>query len=272
MIDKTVVITGAAGVLCHVIAEDYARRGARVALLDINLEAVNKLSNEFCANGYIAKGYYANVLKKETLVEAEKLITNDLGPCDILINGAGGNNPLATTDDELYSDSTTSKKTFFDLAEDGIDFVFNLNFKGTFLTSQVFVKKMTENRGGCVLNISSMNAFAPLTKIPAYSAAKAAVSNFTEWLAVYFAGAKIRVNAIAPGFFATNQNKWLLFNKDGSLTQRSKKILSNTPMNRFGEAKELLGAVRFLTDENESAFVTGVVLPIDGGFNAFSGV
>ncbi|MDR0696703.1 MAG: SDR family oxidoreductase [Christensenellaceae bacterium] len=272
MIDKTVVITGAAGVLCHVIAEDYARRGAKVALLDINLEAITQLADQFKSQGYNAKAYYANVLKKDTLIDAEKQITSELGSCKILINGAGGNNPLATTDDEVYDKEEHSKKSFFDLSEEGIDFVFNLNFKGTFLASQVFAKKMAEHKGGSILNISSMNAYTPLTKIPAYSAAKAAVSNFTEWLAVYFATSNIRVNAIAPGFFSTNQNKWLLFNKDGSLTDRSQKILRNTPMNRFGNASELLGAVRFFTDDTESSFVTGVVLPVDGGFNAFSGV
>lgn len=267
-----IVISGAGGVLCSVIAEFFAKKGAKVALLDINADALASLEKSFKEKGYVAKGYKTDVLSKESLEAAREQIEKDFGKCDILVNGAGGNSPRATTADEFYSADVKSAKDFFDLEQSGVDFVFNLNFMGTFLTTQVFAKSMAVAGKGNILNISSMNAFSPLTKIPAYSAAKSAVSNFTEWLSVYFAKSGIRVNAIAPGFFATNQNRALLFNEDGSLTARSQKILSNTPMGRFGEPFELLGAVDFLTDDEKSAFITGVVLPIDGGFNAYSGV
>ncbi|MDR3216881.1 MAG: SDR family oxidoreductase [Clostridiaceae bacterium] len=270
---KVVVITGAAGVLCGVIAEDFAARGARVALLDIDEAALAKIEKRLSGKGFTVKGYAASVLDKAALEEVRRRVENDLGICDILVNGAGGNNPAATTGEEFFDAKNNGEvKSFFDLTEAGVDFVFNLNFKGAFLTTQIFARSMAARGGGNILNISSMNAYTPLTKIPAYSAAKAAVSNFTEWLAVYFAGAGVRVNAIAPGFFATNQNKALLYNADGGLTERSAKILRNTPMNRFGKPEELLGAVRFLTDDASSGFVTGVVLPIDGGFKAYSGV
>ncbi|MDR3264090.1 MAG: SDR family oxidoreductase [Clostridiales bacterium] len=269
---KVAVVTGAAGVLCSVIAGDFAERGAKVAVLDINENALNGLVDKLSIKG-IVKGYTANVLDKASLQAAKERIEADFGVCDILVNGAGGNNAAATTGEEFFdAKNDGSVKSFFDLTESGVNFVFNLNFLGTFLTTQVFAVSMAKRGGGNILNISSMNAFTPLTKIPAYSAAKAAVSNFTEWLAVYFAAAGIRVNAIAPGFFATNQNKSLLYNPDGSLTERSEKILTNTPMKRFGQPEELLGAVRLLTDDTESAFVTGVVLPVDGGFRAYSGV
>jgi NAD(P)-dependent dehydrogenase (short-subunit alcohol dehydrogenase family) len=189
-----------------------------------------------------------------------------------LVNGAGGNHPLATTDDEFFFFFFSVQKTFFDLTDKGVDFVFGLNFKGTLLPTQEFAKSMAANGKGSILNITSMNAYTPLTKIPAYSAAKAAVSNFTAWLATYFAKSGIRVNAIAPGFFVTNQNKALLYKEDGTLSARSEKIIRSTPMGRFGSPNELLGAVRFLTSDDDSGFITGVVLPIDGGFNAYSGV
>lgn len=268
--NKVVVITGAGGVLCSIIAKDFAKKGDKVALLDLNGEAAEKVASEIRAEGRTAKGYTADVLSKESLEKAKEAIEKDFGKCDILINGAGGNSKLATTDGEFYSDEDT--KSFFDLAPEGVNFVFNLNFIGTFLPTQVFALDMTKAGKGCILNISSMNAYRPLTKIPAYSGAKAAVSNFTQYLAVYFAKAGIRVNAIAPGFFVTNQNRALLFNSDGSLTKRSEKILRNTPMDRFGEAEELLGAVDFLCDDGKAGFITGVVLPIDGGFSAYSGV
>ena len=269
---KVAVITGAGGVLCGVIAEDFAKRGYKTALLDIDKAAAESAAADLTARGYAAKGYRADVLDRESLEAVGRSIEADFGVCDVLINGAGGNNPAATTDREFFDAKDAGEKSFFELTEKGVDFVFDLNFKGTFLTAQVFAKKMAEKGRGSILNISSMNAFSPLTKIPAYSAAKAAVSNFTEWLAVYFAASGVRVNAIAPGFFATRQNKALLFNSDGTPTERTGKILRNTPMGRFGQPEELLGAVRFLTDGKESGFITGVILPIDGGFNAYSGV
>lgn len=270
--NRTIVITGAAGVLCSVIAEDYLIQGDKVALLDINREALNARLKEYTAKGYTAKGYEVNVLDKESLIAAEKQISEDFGNVDILINGAGGNNPKATAFNEFHSEKVAGKPDFFALEKSGVDFVFNLNFMGTFLTTQVFAEKMADRNDGVIINISSMNAFTPLTKIPAYSAAKAAISNFTQWLSVYFADSGIRVNAIAPGFFVTNQNKTLLFNGDGTPTARSNKIIRNTPMKRFGRPEELLGAIRWLSDNSASSFVTGIVVPIDGGFSAYSGV
>lgn len=269
---RTVVITGAGGVLCSVIAEFFAKQGDSVALLDINYEAANRLAVDLRDQGYKVRAYKANVLDRASLEEVKANVYADLGVCDILINGAGGNNKAATTDDEFFEPKSDGVKDFFSLTQDGIDFVFSLNYLGTLLPTQVFAHDMAERGRGSILNISSMNAYRPLTKIPAYSGAKAAVSNFTQYLAVYFAKSGIRVNAIAPGFFSTNQNKTLLFNPDGSLTPRSDKILNGTPMGRFGTPDELLGAVDFLTDEERSGFITGVILPIDGGFSAYSGV
>lgn len=268
--NRVVVITGAGGVLCGVIAEHFAKLKDKVALLDINLDAVEALAKKLNEKGYTARGYKANVLEKQSLTEARDKVVKDFGNCDILINGAGGNNAKATTDIEFHGENGV--KDFFALEQSGVDFVFNLNFMGAFLTTQVFAEEMAKKKGSCIINISSMNAFTPLTKIPAYSAAKSAVSNFTQWLAVYFAKVGMRVNAIAPGFFSTNQNKTLLYKEDGSLTDRSKKILSNTPMGRFGEPEELLGTIEWLTDNDASGFVTGIVVPIDGGFSAYSGV
>ena len=272
MNNKTVVITGAGGVLCSGIAEFYAAQGARVALIDINAAAIEALAAKINAAGGTVGSYVASVLDRHQLEQAASAIEKDFGATDILINGAGGNSPRATTTDEFFGEPIGEGKNFFDLDDAGVGFVFDLNFKGALLTTQVFAKKMAERKKGVILNISSMNAFTPLTKIPAYSAAKAAVSNFTQWLSVYFAPTGIRVNAVAPGFFATNQNKTLLFREDGSLTPRSEKILRNTPMGRFGVPEDLYGAIAFLTDDAKSAFVTGVVLPIDGGFSAYSGV
>ena len=269
---KVVVVTGAGGVLCGDMARAYAIAGAKVAALDLNEEAVKKLAAELKAEGYICEGYKANVLDREVLEEVHKQVLADLGPCDILINGAGGNNPRATTDNEYQHEAKEGQKTFFDLDAAGVDFVFKLNFQGTLLPTQVFAKDMVERKSGNILNISSMNAYTPLTKIPAYSGAKAGISNFTQWLATHFAGTGIRCNAIAPGFLVSNQNRALLFNEDGTPTARSNKILNGTPMGRFAESEELLGGMFFLTDDKAASAVTGVILPIDCGFAAYSGV
>lgn len=269
---KTVVVTGAGGVLCGDMARAFAQAGAKVALLDLNEEAVKKVSEELTAEGFIAKGYKANVLEPEMLEEVHQAILKDFGPCDILVNGAGGNNPRATTDNEYQHEAKEGQKTFFDLDASGVDFVFKLNFQGTLIPTQIFAKDMVEKKSGSILNISSMNAYTPLTKIPAYSGAKAAISNFTQWLATHFAGTGIRCNAIAPGFLVSNQNRALLFNEDGTPTARSEKILKGTPMNRFVDSEELLGGVFFLCDDKAASAITGVVLPIDAGFAAYSGV
>ena len=269
---KVVVITGAGGVLCGDMARAYAMAGAKVAALDLNEEAVLKLADELKAEGYTCIGYKANVLDREVLEEVHQQVLADLGPCDILINGAGGNNPRATTDNEYQHEAKDGQKTFFDLDAAGVDFVFKLNFQGTLLPTQVFAKDMVERQCGNILNISSMNAYTPLTKIPAYSGAKAGISNFTQWLATHFAGTGIRCNAIAPGFIVSNQNRALLFNADGTPTARAGKILNGTPMGRFAQSEELLGGMFFLTDDKAASAVTGVILPIDCGFAAYSGV
>ncbi|MCR4562054.1 MAG: SDR family oxidoreductase [Bacilli bacterium] len=272
--DKVVVVTGAGGVLCSMMAKAIAEAGAKVALLDMNLAKATEYAEEINAAGGVARGYEVNVLKKDSLAKAHEDIVRDLGKVDILVNGAGGNNPKATTDKEYFEDGDidAETKSFFDLDEAGVGFVFNLNYLGTLLPTQEFAKDMIGRKGCSILNISSMNAFTPLTKIPAYSGAKAAVSNFTKWLAVHFSKVGIRVNAIAPGFFSTAQNKALLWNEDGTPTARTGKILAATPMDRFGEPEELLGATLFLLSEEAASFITGVVLPIDGGFSSYSGV
>lgn len=270
--DKVVVITGAGGVLCSTMARAFAQAGAKVAALDLNEDAVKKLEAECAAEGFTLKAYKANVLETEALEAVHQQVLTDLGPCDILVNGAGGNNPRATTDNEYQHEAKEGQKTFFDLDSAGVDFVFKLNFQGTLIPTQVFAKDMVDRKKGCILNISSMNAYTPLTKIPAYSGAKAAISNFTQWLATHFAGTGIRANAIAPGFLVSNQNRALLFNEDGTPTARSHKILNGTPMKRFVDAEELLGGVFFLCDEKAASAITGVVLPIDAGFAAYSGV
>lgn len=271
--DKVVILTGAGGVLISRFAKAYAEAGAKVALLDLNKEAAQKNADEIRKSGGIAFAYECNVLKKQNIEAVRDQIEVELGTVDILINGAGGNNPKATTDNEFHEiNGVEGLKTFFDLDEESISFVFNLNFLGTLLPTQVFAQDMVGKKGSSILNISSMNGFTPLTKIPAYSGAKSAVSNFTQWLAVHFSHVDIRVNAIAPGFLVSNQNRALLFNEDGIPTERANKILKNTPMGRFGDAEELLGGVLYLTDEKAASFVNGIVLPIDGGFNAYSGV
>ncbi|MBK1809949.1 SDR family oxidoreductase [Clostridium sp. YIM B02505] len=275
--DKVVVITGGAGVLGSSWTDALAECGAKVAILDLSLENAEKKAAEVVANGKIAIGVEANVLNKASLKKAHEVVLEKFGPCDILINGAGGNNPKGTTTKEyLYEEDLKEGNedliTFFDLDENGVRFVFDLNFLGTLLPTQEFAKDMIGRKGCSIINISSMNAFTPLTKIPAYSGAKAAISNFTQWLAVHFSKVGIRVNAIAPGFFVTKQNEALLKNPDGSYTERSHKILNSTPMGRFGEAEELIGALLFLVNEDASSFVNGIVIPIDGGFSAYSGV
>ena len=270
--NKVVVITGAGGIICGGIAKALAPSKAKIAILDLNLEAAEKVAKEVQEIGGIAKAYKANVLEKASLEEVKEAINKDLGTVDILINGAGGNNPRATTSNEYHKVGEEYEKDFFALDESGVRFVFDLNFLGTFIPTQVFAKDMLGKKGCSILNISSMNAFTPLTKIPAYSAAKAGISNFTEWLAVHFAPSGIRVNAIAPGFFVTNQNRALLFKEDGTPTARTEKILAATPMKRFGEIEEIMGAVKLLLSEENASFITGTVIPIDGGFNAYSGV
>ena len=269
--DKVVVITGAGGLICGAMARAFAQCGAKVAALDLNEEAVQKLADELVAEGFVCKGYKANVLDPEALEEVHAQVLADFGKCNILVNGAGGNNPRATTSNEYHHEATPEGKSFFDLDAGGVDFVFKLNFQGTLLPTQAFAKDMLET-GGCILNISSMNAYTPLTKIPAYSAAKAGISNFTQWLATHFAGTGIRCNAIAPGFLVSAQNYSLLFNEDGTPTARSAKILNGTPCHRYVNAEELLGATLFLCDDRSASAITGVVLPIDCGFAAYSGV
>ena len=269
---KVVVITGAGGVICGTMARAFAQAGAKVAALDLNEEAVKKLADELKAEGFVCEGYKANVLDPDALKAVHEAVLADLGPCDILVNGAGGNNPRATTDNEYQHEAKPGGKSFFDLDPSGVDFVFKLNFQGTLLPTQAFAFDMVEKHSGCILNISSMNAYIPLTKIPAYSGAKAAISNFTQWLATHFAGTGIRCNAIAPGFLVTNQNRGLLFNADGTPTARSAKILNGTPTHRFVDSEELLGATFFLCDDKAASAITGVVLPIDAGFSAYSGV
>ncbi len=270
---KVIVLTGGAGVLGETFAKALAYANASVAILDLNYGRAKEIEEEITKEGFKAVAIKCNVLDKESLEQAKEIVLKTYGKVNVLINGAGGNHPLGTTDNEFYTkqDQVEGLKTFFDLDPVGISFVFNLNFLGTLLPTQVFAQEMIEN-GGSILNISSMNAFSPLTKIPAYSGAKAAVSNFTKWLAVHFSKVNIRVNAIAPGFFETKQNEALLLDENKNYTKRAEKIIAQTPMGRFGNSEELIGAVLFLINEEAAGFINGVVLPIDGGFNAYSGV
>jgi NAD(P)-dependent dehydrogenase (short-subunit alcohol dehydrogenase family) len=273
--NKVAVVTGGGGVLCGMMAKALAECGAKTAVVDLNLERAQAVAKEIESAGGKAIGVSANVLERESLNAAEAEIRSKLGVCDILVNGAGGNHPKSTTSKERLRKEDIGAKdlvSFFDLDQKGVEFVFNLNFLGTLLPSQVFCRGMVDKGGGSVINISSMNAFKPLTKIPAYSGAKAAVSNFTQWLAVHMANVNIRVNAIAPGFFLADQNRALLTNADGSLTPRGQTIIAHTPMGRFGKPEDLLGALLWLVDDSASGFVNGVVVPVDGGFSAFSGV
>ena len=274
---RVAVVTGGGGVLCGDFAKTLAKQGVKVAVLDLNEAAAQKVADEIVADGGVAIAVGCNVLEKESMENARAIINEKLGTCDILLNGAGGNNPKGTTTKETLEkidliEKNDDIKTFFDLDANGISFVFNLNFLGTLIPTQVFARDMAEKENTCIVMVTSMNAYRPLTKIPAYSAAKAAVKNFTEFMAVHFADVGIRVNAIAPGFFSTNQNKTLLWNEDGTPTDRTKKILNATPMKRFGEANELSGALLFLCDEAYSSFITGTSICVDGGFSAYSGV
>lgn len=274
---RVAVVTGAGGVICSAFAKDLAKQGMKVAILDLNLDAAKAVADEITSNGGTALPVACNVLEAESLAAARDEINAKFGTCDLLINGAGGNNPKGTTTkDKLELCDIAQKaegvKTFFDLDPKGIEFVFNLNFLGTLLTTQCFAIDMIGKEHATIINVSSMNAFRPLTRIPAYSAAKAAVSNFTQFMAVHFSDVGIRVNAIAPGFFSTNQNKALLYNPDGSLSPRSEKIIGHTPLGRFGTTDDLTGSLLFLADENYSGFITGVILPVDGGFASYSGV
>jgi NAD(P)-dependent dehydrogenase (short-subunit alcohol dehydrogenase family) len=275
--NKVAVITGGGGVLGGVWAEALAASGAKVAILDRSLELAEKRAQELQSHGYIAIGVAADVLKKESLKEAHEVVLKQLGPCDILLNGAGGNHPKGTTTKEYltledFQNKNSDLISFFDLDESGIRFVFDLNFLGTLLPTQEFATDMVGRQGCSIINIASMNAFTPLTKIPAYSGAKAAITNFTQWCAVHFSKVGVRVNAIAPGFFVTKQNEELLFNPDGTPTPRTAKILAATPMERFGEPQELVGALLFLVSDEASGFVNGITLAVDGGFSAYSGV
>lgn len=274
---KTAVVTGGGGILCSDFSRELARHGAAVAVLDLNLDMAQKTADSIVTGGGKAIAVACNVLEVESLQKAAATIKEAFGTWDILINGAGGNNPKATTTKEYYEDGDENNTdpntiTFFDLDPKGFEFVFSLNFMGSMLPTQVFAKEMAAKKSGTIVNISSMAAPCPMTKVPAYAAAKAGISNFTQYLAVYFASAGIRVNAMAPGFFVTNQNEKLLVNPDGSLTDRSRKIIGHTPMRRFGKPEELLGTLIWLCDETASGFVTGSVIDIDGGFMAYSGV
>ncbi len=266
--DKVVVVTGGGGVLMAEFGRALAQCGAKVALLDINEKAAQEVAESIGEN---AIGIGTNCLVKESILAARDVIHEKWGKVNFLINGAGGNNPRASSDNEYMTPDTEGCKTFFDLEESGLKFVFDLNITSAFLVTQVFAEDMIQT-GGNIINISSMNAFRPLTKIPAYSAAKAGISNFTQWLAVHFAPCNIRVNGIAPGFFVTNQNRALLFNEDGTPTARTGKILAGTPQKKFGEVSDLIGTLLWLASDEASGFVTGVIIPVDGGFNAYSGV
>ena len=266
--DKTAVITGAGGVLMREFAAAMAECGAKVALLDIDEAAASAVAAEIGENALAIK---TDCLDRQSVESAKKIVNQKWGKVNFLINGAGGNNPRATCDNEYMTPDLSGVKSFFDLDEKGLKFVFDLNITSAFIVTQVFAADMVKS-GGDIINVSSMNAFRPLTKIPAYSAAKAGVSNFTQWLAVHFAPCGIRVNAIAPGFFVTKQNKNLLFDAQGKPTARTGKILEGTPMKRFGKPEELIGTLLWLADRDASGFVTGVIVPVDGGFNAYTGV
>ena len=269
--DRVAVVTGGSGVLCSKMAKELARHGVNIAILNRTIEKGESVAKSIVNNGGNAIAFAADVLDKASLEEAKNAIINTFGRVDILVNGAGGNHPDAITDDETF-EPNASGKSFFDLEKDGFSRVFATNFTGTFLTSQVFGKELLKSPSPTIVNISSMSAYVPMTKVPAYSAAKSGINNFTMWMATHFAESGLRVNAIAPGFFLTEQNRDLLTEVDGTYTERANKIIANTPMKRFGEAKELVGTLIWLVGENYSGFVRGVTVPVDGGFMAYSGV
>lgn len=271
---KVAVVTGGSGVLGSVLAKGLAQAGAKVVVLARNQQKIDQTVKEINETGGTAFGYSVDVLNQSELEEVHQNVLEVAGPCSILINGAGGNNPKATTSKEYFMKDVLedSEQTFFDLNADRVEDVFNINFKGTLLPTQVFGKDMVDQTEATIINVSSMNAYRPLTKIPAYSGAKAAISNFTQWLAVYFSKVNIRVNAIAPGFFLTEQNEDLMFEPNGDFSDRANKIISQTPMERFGEPEELIGTLLWLVDRQSSGFVNGIVVPVDGGFSAYSGV
>jgi NAD(P)-dependent dehydrogenase (short-subunit alcohol dehydrogenase family) len=274
---KVAVVTGGTGVLCSAMARALGECGARVAVLGRRKEVAEELAAEIRKDGGKAIGVSADVLDRAKLDAASAIIEKELGPVDILLNGAGGNHPRGTTSMEYLNPEDLGKTVegvngFYDLDQESVQYVFNLNFLGTLLPCQVFTRGMVGRRKGTIINISSVSADRPLTKVVAYGAAKAAIDNFTRWLAVHFARSGVRVNAIVPGFFLTEQNRGLLTKPDGSLTARGDKIIAHTPMGRFGEAQELLGALLWLVDDRAAGFVTGSVVPVDGGFTAYSGV
>ncbi|MCD8826423.1 SDR family oxidoreductase [Staphylococcus gallinarum] len=267
---KVVVITGGSGVLCRTIAKELARQNMKIAILNRNFEKGKEIVDSIKNDGGVASNYAVDVTNEEDLIKAKLDILSDYGQIDHLINGAGGNNPAAITNEESYS--TSDSKSFFKLEKSGFENVFNNNFIGSFLSSKIFGEELLKSQHSTIINFSSMSSYSPMTKVPAYSAAKAAINNFTQWLSVYFAEEDIRVNAIAPGFFLTEQNKDLLLNSDGSLTNRSQKILEHTPVNEFGKPEALVGTILWLLDYQYSSFVNGTTIPIDGGFMAYSGV
>ncbi|MFJ7971383.1 SDR family oxidoreductase [Psychrobacillus sp. NPDC096389] len=269
--DRVAVITGGSGVLCSEMARELARQGVKVAVLNRTVEKGQEVVAEIVKAGGSAIALQADVLDRASLENAKEETLKAFGKIDILINGAGGNHPDAITDSEVYEEDIEGK-SFFELDETGFSTVFSTNFTGTFLASQVFGKELLNSAAPVIINLSSMSSYSPMTKVPAYSAAKASINNFTMWMAVHFAETGLRINAIAPGFFLTTQNRNLLLDEEGNYTARSNKIITATPMKRFGKPEDLLGTLLYLVDETCSGFVTGTTIPVDGGFMAYSGV